>query len=228
MNIIITAGGTEEPIDSVRKITNMSTGKLGTVICEQFTSVWDSDYESTNKIFYICNKHSNLPKHSSHTQLILTTDMQSVKDTMDKLLTEHKIDYVVHSMAVSDYKFESAYTENMDLIDTSTKMQSNNDVVFLKLTKTVKIIDSIKKIQPSTKLISFKLRDSISAEKLISIGQDQLKRTNSSLVIANDVSLIRKGNHIAHAITTDKVTSLGSKREIAKFIYSYALKRSNK
>ena len=32
--IIITAGGTSEKIDNVRKITNSSTGKLGKLIAE--------------------------------------------------------------------------------------------------------------------------------------------------------------------------------------------------
>lgn len=35
MKILITAGGTSEPIDDVRKITNRSTGKLGLAIGER-------------------------------------------------------------------------------------------------------------------------------------------------------------------------------------------------
>ena len=35
-NIIITAGPTNERIDAVMKITNMSTGALGNVIAETF------------------------------------------------------------------------------------------------------------------------------------------------------------------------------------------------
>jgi len=221
MNIIITAGGTQESIDSVRKITNMSTGKLGTVISKQFTKVWDKVLNNTNKIFYICNKDSILPPHNSAIELVLTTDMESVKEVVNQLLTEHTIDYFIHSMAVSDYKVEGAYKMDLSSIDTTTKMQSNNDEIYLKLIKTVKIIDSIKQLQPNIELISFKLRDRVTEQELIEIGTDQLHRTNSSLVIANDLQYIRQGNHIAFAITNNSVTKLISKKSIASFVYKY-------
>ena len=39
-NIIITSGPTNEQIDAVMKITNMSTGALGSVIAETFYHGW--------------------------------------------------------------------------------------------------------------------------------------------------------------------------------------------
>lgn len=43
-NIVITAGGTSEYIDTVRKITNSGTGKLGATIANKLSN--------ENKIFY--------------------------------------------------------------------------------------------------------------------------------------------------------------------------------
>ena len=53
--IIITSGPTNERVDSVMKITNMSTGALGCVFAETFLEDKDSEIE---KIFFIstCNK----------------------------------------------------------------------------------------------------------------------------------------------------------------------------
>ncbi len=39
MNVVITAGGTSEPIDMVRKITNSSSGKLGSIIASKFNEI---------------------------------------------------------------------------------------------------------------------------------------------------------------------------------------------
>ncbi|MFO7160860.1 MAG: phosphopantothenoylcysteine decarboxylase, partial [[Clostridium] cellulosi] len=36
MNVLITAGGTTENIDPVRKIKNTATGRLGSLIAEEF------------------------------------------------------------------------------------------------------------------------------------------------------------------------------------------------
>ena len=60
--IIITAGPTNERIDSVMKITNMSTGALGCVFAETFIEDMDDEIE---KIFYISTKMSYKPRVES-------------------------------------------------------------------------------------------------------------------------------------------------------------------
>ena len=35
-NVLVTSGGTSDPIDSIRSITNKSTGKPGSLIAEGF------------------------------------------------------------------------------------------------------------------------------------------------------------------------------------------------
>ena len=53
--IVITAGGTSERIDNVRKITNTATGKLGMTIANEFLKNEDTF------IYYICTKESFKP-----------------------------------------------------------------------------------------------------------------------------------------------------------------------
>ena len=57
MNIIITSGGTSESIDKVRKITNMSTGKLGAKIADAISSKF---YNS--EIFFLSDVNLALPE----------------------------------------------------------------------------------------------------------------------------------------------------------------------
>ena len=52
-NIIITSGPTNERIDAVMKITNMSTGALGNVVAETFL---EDKNDQIDKIFYISTK----------------------------------------------------------------------------------------------------------------------------------------------------------------------------
>jgi len=236
MNIVITAGGTEEKIDEVRKITNMSSGKLGAVIAEEFLRVWDKyDWDNLlnpNHLFYICNKNSikpDVPAHmKSYLTIIETTDVDSVEWSIGAVLGKNKIDYFIHSMAISDYKFAEAYYDrgsahDIDLveIDTSSKMKSNNDEIYLRLIKTPKIIDRIKTESPGTSLISFKLMNDVSKEKLIETGRKQLQRTNSDVVICNDLKVIKQGTHQAFAVSKDSVVELKDKWNIANFIVRF-------
>jgi len=106
MNIIITAGGTTEKIDPVRKISNSATGKLASLAAEEFIKQAGNRIE---KIFYICEKGTIIPKQAL-LEVIYTEGVQEVKDALVRLLTTCKIDAVIHSMAVSDYMVNQVTT----------------------------------------------------------------------------------------------------------------------
>ena len=55
INVIVTAGGTSEPIDNVRRIANTGTGRLGSLIAEELAA--DA---MVGHIFYVCAKDSFL------------------------------------------------------------------------------------------------------------------------------------------------------------------------
>ena len=55
MDILITAGGTSERIDEVRKISNIATGRLGSLIADAFLQK-DTD------VTYLCTEGAILPK----------------------------------------------------------------------------------------------------------------------------------------------------------------------
>lgn len=109
MNIIITAGGTTERIDPVRKISNMATGKLGSLIAEEFARQGGKQIE---KIFYLCQEGAVLPSCSC-VEVIPAEGSESVQNTLSSLLTDRKIDAVIHSMAVSDYTVDRVTTAGL-------------------------------------------------------------------------------------------------------------------
>ena len=57
--IIIDAGPTNERIDGVMKITNMSTGALGSIIADTLLENYE---EQIDTIFYVCPKLCYKPK----------------------------------------------------------------------------------------------------------------------------------------------------------------------
>ncbi|QAT51094.1 phosphopantothenate--cysteine ligase [Caproiciproducens sp. NJN-50] len=110
MKILITAGGTSEKIDQVRRIANTGTGRLGSLTAEEFVRQGGTKIE---KIYYVCEPGSIVPELDC-VEVIPTHDVDEVGDALEKLLTQEKIDAVIHSMAVSDYAVESVTTaENL-------------------------------------------------------------------------------------------------------------------
>ena len=98
MNIIVTAGGTSEPIDNVRRIANTGTGRLGSLVADEL-----AEEDWTDHIFYVCAKDSIRPV----SKRVTCVEIQSVADLQEavtELTKKYVIHGVVHSMAVSDYK----------------------------------------------------------------------------------------------------------------------------
>lgn len=237
MNIIVTAGGTSEQIDKVRKITNSSSGKLGSLIAHTICSTKD-----INKLYYICSKDSIKPNHQKIEviDIVNTSDLELV---MINLLTNIKIDYCIHSMAVSDYTVDYVSTANMlgqyihknlnnqdikNLIINNTykiqddKISSYEDDLIIKLKKTKKIISMIKKISPDTKLFGFKLLDNVPEDILINKAIELMNKNKCDLVIANDLENIRRGNHKAFIIeSSNKYEEANGKEDIAIKILKY-------
>ena len=108
MNFIVTAGGTREKIDAVRTITNDATGKLGSLITEELSNRL---VEQDHTIYYLCGAGSLLPNvDDSGIRVIRIESTEQLQRELSNLLTTRKIDSVIHSMAVSDYKVSTITT----------------------------------------------------------------------------------------------------------------------
>ena len=208
INVVITSGGTSERIDNVRKITNSSSGKLGSVISDKLNELLNDEH----KIFYVCSKKAIKPSDLNNVEIIEIEDTSDLVRETTRLLNEYKIDYFIHSMAVSDYTVEyvtneikyKKYLENADynslFIDRESKISSYEDNLFIKLKRTPKVISLIKEISPSTHLIGFKLLDKVSEEELIDVAYNLKVKNKCDLVLANDLDSIRNGSHIGYLI----------------------------
>lgn len=226
--IVITAGGTSEKIDNVRKITNSSSGKLGMTIANHLLKE-----NEDLMIYYICSKNSLRPI-DERVKIIEIDGTIDLKSKIENLLLNEKIDYFIHSMAVSDYMTDYVTTierikqsvkntnnideafSNIEIIN-GTKISSYEDNLVIVLKPTPKIISIIKDLSPSTYLVGFKLLDGVSKEELIEVAKKLRDKNRCDLVVANDLSIIRNGEHIAYIIDkNDEIEESRGKDDIAK------------
>lgn len=226
--IVITAGGTSEKIDNVRKITNSSSGKLGMTIANHLLKENDDLI-----IYYVCSKNSLRPL-DKRIKVIEIDDTISLKNKIENLLLNEKIDYFIHSMAVSDYmtdyvttierikasikntsNLEEAFS-NIEIIN-GNKISSYEDNLVIVLKQTPKIISIIKDLSPQTYLVGFKLLDGVSKEELISVAKKLRDKNKCDLVVANDLATIRNGEHTAYIIDkNNEIEESHGKDDIAK------------
>lgn len=220
MKILVTSGGTSERIDQVRSITNHSTGQLGKVITESLLEQGFQVTLVTTKKAVKPAPHPGLTVHEIY-------DTADLLETMEPLVKSH--DVLIHSMAVSDYTpiymtglDEVLGTEDVrDLLskrNTESKISSKDDVQVLFLKKTPKIISLVKDWNPAIHLIGFKLLVNVSKEELISVARESLQKNKADMIVANDLTSIKTGEHQAYLVEENSLQTAASKSEIAQLL----------
>lgn len=218
---VITSGGISEKIDNVRKITNFSSGKLGMTIANHLL-----ESKSDITIYYVCSKNALRP-NNTRVKIIEVAGTLDLKDKVESLLKNEKIDYFIHTMAVADYmvdyvttvdKMKKSFLNNSDMeVIKDTKISSYENNLVLVLKPTPKIISFIKEESPLTYLVGFKLLDGVSKKELIEVAKRLRDKNKCDLVVANDLEDIRNKEHKAYIIDKeDKVVEASDKEDIAK------------
>lgn len=218
MKILITSGGTTEQIDSVRGITNHSTGKLGKEMAEHFL-------KAGHQVSLVTTKAAVKPNASEQLSIYHITNVASLIQTLKPLVENH--DVLIHCMAVSDYTpvymtdlEEVKETTDIETLlkksNQETKISSSSDVQVLFLKKTPKVISMVKEWNPDIQLIGFKLLVDVTEDQLISVAKDSLTKNKADYIVANDLATISADSHKALLVSKDEVLSLATKSEIAE------------
>lgn len=174
--ILITAGATEEAIDSVRFITNHSSGKMG-------ISIAKAALARGAKVILIHGRVSEmLPNLSSNIYVKSTEDMY--KEVIKNL---DKCDIVIKAAAPSDYKVKNFSKE---------KIKATN--VNIELEKNIDIAAEVGKRKGNKKLIIFAAETS----DLLKHAKNKLNSKNADLVVANDVLAEGAGFNVDTNIVT--------------------------
>jgi Phosphopantothenoylcysteine synthetase/decarboxylase len=244
MKILITAGGTSEKIDEVRKIDNIATGRLGSLTADAFLNREDAD------VTYVSSAGACMPQNK-RAEILYVDDVRSLKLTLEQLLRERTFDAVVHSMAVSDYSVkynassdelarflsESLSEKQTNFEDreqlslqirlalsayagrNSAKISSDVEQLFLCLEKTPKVIGIFKKLQPDAVLVGFKLLAGTEESDLLLAAKKLMDTNQCDFVLANDKREIGGDRHAGILIGADQsVRRLHTKPEIADAI----------
>lgn len=219
MRIIITGGPTNEPIDKVMKITNMSTGKLAVEMA------YKAAIEGHKVIAILTNSVNTRPINNFPNVII-----ERIETTNDLLsaLEKYKgndIDAVIHSSAVADYapqftfKMEDLAVELANKIsdklyedkehlaqeilkimenpeckvNDETKISSYEPNLTVKLNLTPKVISNLRSFFPQAKIYGFKLLENVPKENLFDVAMKLCKKNQVNGIFANDLADLRNG-----------------------------------
>ena len=99
MNCIVTAGPTYEPLDDVRRLTNFSTGRLGTELANYLVA-------RGHKVILLIGEISTYGGERKAQRIEIFSTTTDLREKL-KLLSVKKVDAIFHAAAVSDFSFGS-------------------------------------------------------------------------------------------------------------------------
>jgi phosphopantothenate---cysteine ligase (CTP) len=214
MNVVVTGGGTIAPIDDVRMMTNVSSGRFAAAISEacldRGATVWHIHTGSAQLPlgrFAVLALDAADPGAEFERLARLRDKWLSQRDrlrliplkignvadyqaTLKQVLQSQAIDVVFLPMAVADFEPEQVLG----------KMSSDAESLVLHCRPTPKVIRLVRDWSPSVYLVGFKLLSGATHEELIQRALTACRDNRADLTVANDLQTLRQGRHTIHMV----------------------------
>lgn len=201
MNVLVTAGPTQESLDPVRYITNHSTGKMGYAI-------------ATNAMLRGANVTLvSGPTNIKKPSFVNVIDIKSAQDMFEAVTSNAAAqDIIIKSAAVADYTPENVSDE---------KVKKKDGDMSIPLKRTQDILKYLGEHKPEGQ---FLCGFSMETQNMLENSRAKLEKKNLDMIIANNLKVAGAGfgtdTNIVTMITKDKEIELPimSKSEVASAI----------
>jgi phosphopantothenate---cysteine ligase (CTP) len=181
MNCIVTAGPTYEPLDDVRRLTNFSTGRLGTELANFLVA-------RGHKVILLVGEmatYSGERKAQREEIFSTTADLR----TKLKAFSSKKVDAIFHAAAVGDFSFGKIFAPDaaskLEETKSAKKISTQQRKLLVELLPTPKIISEMRGWFPKTKIVGWKFEADGKRENAIAAGQKQIADCATDLCVVN-------------------------------------------
>ena len=214
MNVVVTGGGTLAPIDDVRQIANVSTGRFSAAISEaclaRGAAVWHVHTPAAQLPFLRSARfdlnttdpaaeHARLDRLYLHWQTaaerlhlvpLIQATVADYAANLERILRSQPIDVAFLAMAVSDFEPEPF----------TGKLDSDVETTVLRCRPTPKVIRSVRDWSPGLYLVGFKLLSRVDPAELRQQAEAACRINRADLTVANDLQTLKAGSHTIHLV----------------------------
>jgi phosphopantothenate---cysteine ligase (CTP) len=182
MRCLVTAGPSYEPLDRVRRLTNFSTGALGTALAERLAM-------AGHEVILLRGVSSTAPLPKSQASLRLE-DFSTSSDLAGRVLAHATGDRIAifHSAAVADFTFGLVY-ERDEAGRLSPvlggKVSTRDGTLLAELRPTPKILAGLREWFPNAWIVGWKYEVDGSHATVLAKAQAQLTSSRSDLCVTN-------------------------------------------
>jgi phosphopantothenoylcysteine decarboxylase/phosphopantothenate--cysteine ligase len=203
MNCIVTAGPTYELLDDVRRLTNFSTGRLGTELANFLTA-------RGHRVTLLIGELATYVGESRAKSVIIYSTTADLRSKL-KSFSGKKMDAIFHAAAVSDFTFGKMFTRdaagNLKPFKPSRKISTRGGNLLVELVPTPKIIAELRGWFPRTRIVGWKFEADGQRADALRSARKQLADCATDFCVANGPAYGKGFNlvsadsqkHFAHA-----------------------------
>lgn len=212
LHALVTAGGTREPLDDVRVVTNLSTGRFGVAIARALAA---AGVETV-----LLGSEAALARLGADPR-IRAVPFASFDDLAAALRTETERppDLLFMAAAVSDYRPRAR----------QGKLRSDAPRLVVEFERTPKLLPTLRaRCGPRAFLVGFKLLSRASREELVTAARRQVEAGELDLCVANDLARLGGEEHpVLLVLPEGGVVPLeGAREAVARELVAFSLRRA--
>ena len=181
LRVLVTSGGTSEPIDGVRVLTNTSTGRTGAGLASYLA-------RSGHEVVLLRARTATTAEAAVREEIF--SSFADLDVALKRLLSSEYFDAVVHAAAVSDFGVEAVVSGGVVHQPRGAKLESGPEPVSLRLAALPKLVDSLRSQSrnPQLTVVAFKLTAGAAPAAVSVAVETLLKRSTADLVVHNDLA----------------------------------------
>ena len=181
MNCIVTAGPAFEPLDDVRRLTNFSTGRLGTELANFLVA-------RGHKVILLVGEMATYSGERKAQRVEMFSTAADLREKLKSLSTK-KADALFHAAAVSDFSFGRIFAPDaankLIEIKGSKKIPTRQGKLLAELLPAPKIISELRGWFPKTKIAGWKFEADGKRIDAIAAAQKQIAECSTDLCVVN-------------------------------------------
>jgi phosphopantothenoylcysteine decarboxylase/phosphopantothenate--cysteine ligase len=179
MRCIVTAGPTFEPLDEVRRLTNFSTGRLGTELTNHLSACG-------HEVTLLIGQQATWPGERQAARVGSFTTTASLREQLQELAAE-SFDAIFHAAAVSDFTFGKVFarTDGGLAEVRSGKFSTRGEPLLVELVPAPKLIASLRHWFPRSILVGWKFEVEGGRDGVIERASRQIFENQTDACVAN-------------------------------------------
>jgi phosphopantothenoylcysteine decarboxylase / phosphopantothenate---cysteine ligase len=180
LRMLVTSGGTAEPIDGVRVLTNASTGRTGSDIARRMV-------RSGHDVVLLRARNSAAAPAGCRDEVFAS--FADLDAALARILSSGHFDAVIHAAAVSDFGVEEVLVGGQRRPALKGKLDSDSAPV-IRLRPNPKLVDSLRSrsLNASVRIVAFKLTQGEDRAGTLRAVSSLLAHSGADLVVQNDIS----------------------------------------